>query len=67
MFYSFHCSLTVNGRTAKFEVCSIERENLVMVQISEILRRFVWEKVAGGHSSHINCIKFSDLKMLPFL
>ena len=42
----------------------------MVVYVSEILRGFVWEKVAGGQglpSSHINSIfKYSDLKMLPF-
>ena len=42
-------------RTGKFEAYSIE------VQIPEILRGFVWEKVAGGQT-----ITFNDLKMLPF-
>ena len=38
------------SRTATFEVYSIEMSNLVAVQISEILRGFVWEKVAGGQA-----------------
>ena len=32
------------SRTVRFEVCSIEILNMVAVQISEILRGFVWGK-----------------------
>ena len=37
---------------------------MVAVQISEILRGFVCEKVAGGQGLLSN--EFSDLKMFPF-
>ena len=44
------------SRTVKSEVCSIEiwdrNMKLVAAQISEILRGFVWEKVAGGQGIH---------------
>ena len=48
--------------TTKFEICSIEMENLVAVQISRILRGFVWEKVTGGQGLPIVA---RDLLTLP--
>ena len=53
------------SRTAKFEVCSIEISNLVAIQISEMLRGFVWGKAWLALLPY-NSFKFSDLKMLPF-
>ena len=58
------------SRTAKFEVCNSFKytENFVVVQISEILRRFVWEKLAIQQLFPIQILlPFPIFQLLPNL